>query len=267
LRSLRDLEAERSAGDIDEVDFVALKEDYTARAADVLRRLRALDGVAGADAAEAGPETSDPAGGGVHESTGDPKATVGHTRQRRWNARGFKVRRKPLAVGVAAAVAIGIAVWALTAALGSRAPGQVISGQAIGNEGTAQLLLEAQQATAKGDAVHALQDYRKILAKDPAQVEALTGEGWLLVQTQQPNLFAQGLGLLTAAEQADPTYGLAHAYRGAGLLAEGDNVDAIPELQYYLSHNPDPALAPKMRQALQQAQAAVAKKGSKPAGK
>lgn len=45
LRSLEDLEQEREAGDIDEADYLALKEDYTARAADVLR---ALDPGAGA---------------------------------------------------------------------------------------------------------------------------------------------------------------------------------------------------------------------------
>ena len=37
LCSLRDLEAERAAGDIDEADYVRLRDDYTARAADALR--------------------------------------------------------------------------------------------------------------------------------------------------------------------------------------------------------------------------------------
>lgn len=37
LRSLRDLDAERAAGDIDEADYVRLRDDYTARAADALR--------------------------------------------------------------------------------------------------------------------------------------------------------------------------------------------------------------------------------------
>ncbi len=39
LRSLRDLEAEHAAGDIDDVDYRALRDDYTSRAAEVLRRL------------------------------------------------------------------------------------------------------------------------------------------------------------------------------------------------------------------------------------
>jgi len=41
LRSLRDLEDERAAGDIDDDDYATLKQDYTARAAAVLKALRA----------------------------------------------------------------------------------------------------------------------------------------------------------------------------------------------------------------------------------
>ncbi len=37
LGSLRDLEAERAAGDIDEQDYSTLKDDYTVRAAAALR--------------------------------------------------------------------------------------------------------------------------------------------------------------------------------------------------------------------------------------
>ena len=33
---------------------------------------------------------------------------------------------------------------------------------------------------------------------------------------------------------------------------------AIPELKWYLAHNPDPQLAPRVRVALQQAEAQVA---------
>ncbi|MBV9950622.1 MAG: hypothetical protein JO291_01625 [Acidimicrobiia bacterium] len=39
LRSIADLEAERAAGDIDEADFEALSDDYTARTAEVLRAI------------------------------------------------------------------------------------------------------------------------------------------------------------------------------------------------------------------------------------
>jgi len=41
LRSLDDLERERAAGDVDDDDYRTLKDDYTARAADVLRSIEA----------------------------------------------------------------------------------------------------------------------------------------------------------------------------------------------------------------------------------
>jgi hypothetical protein len=39
LRSLRDLEAEHAAGDVDENDFTTLRDGYTKRAADVMREI------------------------------------------------------------------------------------------------------------------------------------------------------------------------------------------------------------------------------------
>ncbi len=43
LRSLRDLDAERDAGDIDAADYVTLRSAYVARAAAALRALDAAD--------------------------------------------------------------------------------------------------------------------------------------------------------------------------------------------------------------------------------
>jgi hypothetical protein len=44
-------------------------------------------------------------------------------------------------------------------------------------------------------------------------------------------------------------------------LSEGDYAGAVPELQWYLDHNPDPQLAPRVRQALQEAQAKAGQEG------
>ena len=49
LASLRDLESEHDVGDLDDVDYGELKDDYTARAAAVLRQL---------DEGRAGPGTT-----------------------------------------------------------------------------------------------------------------------------------------------------------------------------------------------------------------
>jgi tetratricopeptide (TPR) repeat protein len=153
---------------------------------------------------------------------------------------------------IAAAVA---AAWAVVASSATRLPGQEITGVALGPQALAQSLQQAQQAADRGDDLTAVKDYQKILDRDPNQPAALSGEGWLLAQTQQPSLLKQGLTMLQHAEQADPTYAPAHVYRGISLLSEDDYTDAIPELKWYLAHNPDPQVAPQIRAALQQAEA------------
>lgn len=161
-------------------------------------------------------------------------------------------------MGLGAAMITGGACWALVAATTTRLPGQSITGQALGPQAIANDLQQAQQDSAKGNPVAAIKEYQTVLASDPTQPEALTGEGWLLAQTQQPSLLQQGLGLLSSAERADPTYAPAHVYRGIALLSEDDYADSIPELQWYLGHDPDPQLAAKVRSALAEAQKAVA---------
>ena len=79
LRSLRDLETERQAGDIDEVDYRALKDDYTTRAAATIRRLDELGQDAGDDrSSAAGAEGSAPAA-----AEGESAGTSRRRRRRR----------------------------------------------------------------------------------------------------------------------------------------------------------------------------------------
>jgi cytochrome c-type biogenesis protein CcmH len=161
------------------------------------------------------------------------------------------------------AVVIGVGVcfiaagagWAVAATSSTRLPGQTISGKELGSEALAQDMQAAQADAAKGNAVAAIKEYQKILQTDPTQVDALTGEGWLLVQTAQPSLLQQGIQLLASAEASDPTYGPAHVYRGVAFMTEADYSDAIPEFQWYLAHQPDPTVAGQVRQELQQAEA------------
>jgi tetratricopeptide (TPR) repeat protein len=278
LRSLRDLEAERDAGDIDDADYEFLKDAYTARAAAALRALATesnesngsngsgedgsagpadgpavgrvgpatvpggpATGAGGPDTAAGGPGTA--LAEGVQPATAGVEAAPGRHRWRKWAV---------VSVGVVV-VAAG-AGWAVAASSATRLPGQEITGQALGSQAEAQTLLQAQQSADRGDDVSALKDYQKVLDSDPNQPEALTGKGWILAETQQPTLLQQGLTMLLAAEKADPTYAPAHVYRGISLLSEGDYTDAIPELKWYLAHGPDPSLAPRVRAALQQAE-------------
>ena len=244
LESLRDLDAELDAGDIDRADYETLRDDYTARTASVLRQLQLIDNPPAAAEAAAEPVAS------LVLRGRSPRSRT------RTGAAGKFLPGKPVLIALVGAAVASLAGWAVVASSGTRVPGETITGQPVGQEAVAQLLLQAQTSIDRGDPVAAVQDYQKILSQQPRQPQALTEEGWLLAQTQQPALLSKGLKMLGEAEAVDPTYALAHVYRGIAFLSEGNRAAAIPELQYYLAHHPDPKLAPKVRAALAQAQAA-----------
>lgn len=268
LESLRDLDDEHRAGDIDDADYTTLRADYTARAAAVLKALAdpppvdVAPGPGPWPSSEAVPLLEDTASGAatepLSEDAASEAAAVEPSAEAGAVAVGAGRARRRVLVG-AAAVIVGAGVaYAVVASSSPRAPGEIISGQAIGAAAQAQLLVQAQKAANTGHAVTAIRDDRTILATDPTQPQALTMEGWLLAQTQQPALLRQGIGLLTAAERSDAAYAPAHVYRGIALLSEGNDAAAVPELRWYLAHHPDPALASRIRTALARAQAAVA---------
>ncbi|MDQ6840636.1 MAG: hypothetical protein M3137_20450 [Actinomycetota bacterium] len=245
LRSLRDLEVEHEAGDIDDTDYDALKDDYTVRAAAVIRQLDA-DRVAVSPSGATTPGGDEPSSAPPEPAwdgpSGAPTQSGGRPRWRRWVG------------GVVVAVAAGsLAGWAVTRASGSRLPGQTVSGIPVGAEKVAQLLDQSQKAAASGDAVTALKDCRTILADNPNQPQALAEEGWVLAQTQQPALQSQGLNDLTRAVALAPGDQTAHLYRGIVLLDVGRRSQAVGDLQWYLDHHPDPQVKPRVEAALTQA--------------
>lgn len=104
LDSLRDVERERSAGDIDDEDYATLKSGYTQRAADVLKAI------------EAG------------------KSTL--------SRRAPKSRAKTIVVSFAIVVFACLAGWLLAAQSGQRLPGQTSTGGI--EDSTASLLSQAR---------------------------------------------------------------------------------------------------------------------------
>jgi tetratricopeptide (TPR) repeat protein len=266
---LQDLDEELAAGDLDEADYRTLRDSYLARAAAALRQLGGVGDEAGegpASGAEPAPN-GELASGAELASPGHSAPTAGAEATVEGMSGELRTPRPWLrrALGALALVAAaGLAAWAVVAFSGSRLPGQEITGQALGSQAVAQLLQQAQNATDRGDELTAVKDYQKILSAQPNQAEALTGEGWVLAETQQPALLQQGVTMLTAAERAAPTYAPAHVYRGVALLSEDDYAGAIPELQWYLAHNPDAQLVPRVRAALQEALAKAA--AAKPSG-
>jgi tetratricopeptide (TPR) repeat protein len=141
LQSLEDLEREHEAGDVDEHDYQALKDDYTARAATVLR---ALD-------AHAAPVP-----------LGAPS--------RSW--------RRTALVALGVVVFAALAGVLMAQALGRRDPGEVATGDI--RQSVTEKLNEAGRRGSSGDTAAAIALYDEVLADDPGNAEALTYKGWML---------------------------------------------------------------------------------------
>lgn len=195
LRSLEDLEREHAAGDVDDSDFEELKDDYTARAAAVIRAIE------------------------------DRTAAVKSLRpQRNW-------QRTALGLVLVGALAVG-ASWLVFRNAGTRAPGQGLTGdirqdssnlilQAQGLTGQAQASLQAGDSTkALKQFESAVQAYDKALEISPENVQAMTYRGWVLHTialsselSVAADLDRQALEYLDEAIAIDPLYSDARVFR------------------------------------------------------
>ncbi len=241
LKSLDDLEQERAAGGIDEESYRALHDDYTARAAAVIRSLR--DGV------DARP------------------APVEKPAARRW-----------LVVGGIVAFAV-IAGVALAFALGARLPGETSSGntdpqtqpspsvdrrerleQAVAEnpDDVAARLLLAQFLEADDDLPGALREYDEVSRIDPSNATAQAQSGRILYLTataadplDAASLVEESRARLDRAVELDPELADARFFRAIVLANEyGDFVGAQNDLQRYLIAEPEGAFATQARQLL-----------------
>ena len=260
LRSIADLETEREAGNLDDGRYQALKDDYTARAAAVLRSIEE-----GRDAAP-------------------PPVPVPRTRK--------------LFTGGAVLVFVLVAALALAAASGRRREGQTITGNAQGAQpGTAQTgtgqggdrkaALERQiQEHPDDPAAHlvyarflletsdpnsgaawpppdAVKAYLKAAQLDPRNPEANAYAGWTLYLATQnseadpktvADLVDRAIMRLDAAVAADDSYPDGHFYRGLVQLRGKNNPKAaIPDFERYLALVPDGQLNAQVKQLLEQA--------------
>jgi tetratricopeptide (TPR) repeat protein len=213
LRSLEDLEAEHAAGDIEDDDYEALKDDYTARAASALRAVQ------------------------------DRKAAIAEARPSR--SRG----RVALIVGGVAAVAV-LAGFLVAGASGTRSESQGITGDAA--MGVRDKLVECAGLDAGGEALEAIQCYDEVLEEDADNTEALTYRAWILVRADlyaeaQPYLDqAQEID----PEYPDAKIFQAIAYARQGMVAEAQEaLDAFYALNPPDSMT---ALADGLRQQLEE---------------
>ena len=212
LRSLEDLEREYAVGDVDDSDFEELKDDYTARAAAVIRAIE------------------------------DRTEAVKSLRpQRNW-------QRTALGLVLVGAMAVG-ASWVVFRNAGTRAPGQGLTGdirqdssnlilQAQGLTGQAQASLQAgDSAKAIKQFESAVQTYDKALEISPENVQALTYRGWVLhtiALSSEPSVAVefdrQALEYLDEAIAIDPLYSDARVFRAILERNAGDFAAAKVDL-------------------------------------
>ena len=242
LKSLDDLEAEYAAGGIDAETYQRLHDDYTARAAAVIRSLR--DGIT------------------VVES--EPSAAKSPT----W--------MRVVTIGGLVVFAL-LAAYALTKAVGTRDPGETITGNTNQDRDTIEVLrtaaesrpddYDAQIAYARAqlgnDLPEALRYYDAAYRLDRTQPEPATYIGWIngLAAQQLPAgedrdaLVESAFEWLDRAIELDDTYEDAYVFRAlvhSNVL--GDAEAAVPDFQMFLANAPaDHPMRPTVNAALAEA--------------
>ena len=220
LSSIADLERERAAADVDEADYAALRDGYTARAANVLR---AID---------------------------EGRSALPPKRPRNW---------KRLIAITAGVVAFGIVAGILVALnAGQRDPGDTITGGTSPNQ-VASLLSDAHAFFEAQDYGQASDRYLKVLDIEPDNVEALTYAGWVLAVSSPAQdadtgatLMARAKDLLGQAITVDPTYADPHCF--LAIIAanfDDDQTEAARRKSECLANDPSSDMRGLMDQYVQ----------------
>jgi len=213
LRSLKDLEREHEAGDVDEGDYETLKDDYTVRAADVLRQIEE----------------------GQRQLA--PKAP------RRWG--------RTLITGAAVVVVTVVIAVVLTQAWGERGSGDEITGFSPGDE-VRELLVNARAQMLDPERLPRANELflRAVELEEERGVEnpePLTYYAWTLALGTIGNPDEAGAAAqqevailaLDRAIQMDPTYPDPHCFIGIiEFRFRADAEAAAPFVATCLSSNP-----------------------------
>lgn len=179
LRSLRDLEREHDAGDVDDIDYQTLRDGYTVRASDVLRQLD------------------------------EGRAELPPRPPRRWG--------RIIAVS-ASVVALSIGVgFVLAGAWGERSSGQEMTGLTPGDESRVTLT-NARDAMGSGDFQTANALFAQVIQSERDRgrdnAEAVAYFGWTLAlltrqnpdQTNAAERFDAAVVALSQAIEIEPDY-------------------------------------------------------------
>ncbi|MCY3923958.1 MAG: hypothetical protein OXG52_00380 [bacterium] len=213
-RSLADLEAERSAGDISEDDYRHLAEVYNERRAAVRRRASAGEDAA-AEEGGAGIAAADGGAADVSGGLGRPARP-----QRHW--------RRPVAVLVVVAMVGGGLGVGLASALGSRSSLDTATGDI--RRSTRGLLFEAQEHLAAGRFDEAEQIYAAVTDTQPSNAEAHAYWGW--IDFQRGDLASAGERIAVAVA-ADARYPAARVFGAVVALRTGSLEEAAAHLAVF----------------------------------
>lgn len=208
LRSIADLARERAAGDVEQGDYEALRDGYTARAATVLRAI------------------------------GEGRSGLAPKRPRDW---------KRLIGSIAIVVVVGVVAGIMVArASGQRDSGDTITGGTSPNQ-VSTLLSEGRSLLEVSDFGEASTRYLSVLDIDPNNVEALSYAGWVLAastqtmgdQTAINGVLTKAKRFLDKAVAIDPTYADAQCFLAIiATILENDLTTGAARERQCLANNP-----------------------------
>ena len=212
LRSLADLEREHDAGDLDEADYEALRDDYTTRAA---RVLRAID---------------------AHE------LAIAEQRPQRSGGR-------VLAVSAAVVAFAVLAGFLVAQSSGRRGDTDTATGDI--RLTSRQELADAQQLLASGDTKKAIAAFEKVIAANPSSAEALAYRGWAVVfpalrgatsEASAAKAYREGMTWVDRAIEADPQYPDARAFKVILLSKLGRTDEVAAAVDAFQATDPPPQM-------------------------
>ena len=209
LQSLRDLDAEFKAGDLDLDDYNSLRSDYVARTAQVIKEIES------------------------------PELTTSNSEKTKSTKR---TRQKVITLLLVLIVATGVG-WLVAKQSGQRLSGQSLSG---GIEDSTASLLSRARATNFVDPQAAIELYSQVLGLDPDNVEALTYRAWLLALIARGAgseikqlAFLSASSDLERAIKIDANYPDAHCFLGIiRFRLAGDAIGSREQLTICESQNP-----------------------------
>ncbi|MCB0986663.1 MAG: tetratricopeptide repeat protein [Microthrixaceae bacterium] len=243
LRSITDLDQEHAAGDLEDGDYQSLKDDYTARAAEVLRAIE------------------------------QQKQGFAQARRPRSASRTAMIIAGVLAFGL-------VAGWAVARSMGAREAGDTITGGIDVKQSPSQRAQACVQMINPSSPSAAVECFREVLDEDPRNPVANTWLGWQIGMTASLAQGDDAVALEKAAEQlveqaiaVDPNYSYARAFRAVLAYRRGDFELAKKYLEEFEANDPSPdarsvieqqQLAQKIDEALAQGSTTTAPPSTTP---